>query len=137
MQSDRIFIKLTNDEIKLNDLNLKNESIGASVIFVGSTRNFNNQRQVIKLEYSSYEPMAIKLLRELANEASELFELLAVHIVHRIGTVVAGEASVLIICASAHRKNCLRAADWLMDQIKLKVPIWKKEFYSETEYVWL
>jgi molybdopterin converting factor subunit 1 len=109
---------------------------GAIATFVGSTRNENSGRRVLRLEYEAYEPMALSEMRKLAAEAGERFGIIRAAITHRIGVVEIGEASVAIAVASAHRAEAFSACRFLIDRIKEIVPIWKKEHFEGGE-IWV
>jgi molybdopterin synthase catalytic subunit len=102
---------------------------GAVVTFVGTTRNENAGRRVRRLEYEAFASMATKEMRRLAAEATRRWRLRKVAMVHRIGVVPVGEASVAIAVASGHRGETFEACRWLIDRLKEIVPIWKKEHY--------
>ncbi|KAJ3000972.1 hypothetical protein HDV02_000041 [Globomyces sp. JEL0801] len=89
-------------------------------------------KEVTKLAYEAYEPMAIKVMTDIANKARELYtDLIGTAIIHRLGVVEPTQASILVVTTSAHRKPAIQALDWLMDELKAKVPIWKKEIYMD------
>ena len=88
-------------------------------------------KTVIQLEYESYIPMAEKVLSNIIYEARTKWALTKVAIYHRIGTVPVGETSVIIAASSIHRKESLHAVEWLINRLKEKAPIWKKEVYSD------
>lgn len=109
---------------------------GAVVLFAGIVRAENRGRRVRHLEYECYEPMAVKVLEQVAAGAREMFgaERLRVH--HRVGRVEIGEASVLVAVAAPHRGRAFDAARHTMDEIKRIVPIWKREVFEDGE-VWV
>ena len=102
---------------------------GAVVTFVGTTRDHNVGRRVLRLEYEAYERMARQEMRRLAKEAGKRWPLHRVAMVHRIGVVPVGEASVAIAVSAGHRTEAFEACHWLIDRLKEIVPIWKKEHY--------
>ncbi|MGA2650242.1 MAG: molybdenum cofactor biosynthesis protein MoaE [Terracidiphilus sp.] len=104
---------------------------GAVVIFDGIVRNHTRGRQTLHLDYEAYEEMAEKQMRELAAEARKRFGVRHVTIVHRLGRLLVGETSVLIVVASAHRAAAFEACRWLIDTLKKTVPIWKKETFVD------
>jgi len=79
------------------------------------------------IEYDAHEPMALKLLEALEVEARDRFRTHRVDITHRLGIVPVGEASVVVVVESAHRADAFAACSWVMDEIKKRIPIWKKE----------
>jgi molybdopterin synthase catalytic subunit len=109
----------------------KHGSDGAVVVFDGIVRNNTRGRQTLHLDYESYEEMALKQMNELAAQARERFGVRHVTIVHRLGRLLVGETSVLIVVASAHRAQAYEASRWLIDTLKKTVPIWKKESFVD------
>ena len=102
---------------------------GASVLFLGTTRNENSGRRVTRLEYEAFTDMAVREMRQLARQASRRWPLRRVAMIHRIGVVPVGEASVGIAVSAGHRGEAFDACHWLIDRLKEIVPIWKKEHY--------
>jgi len=102
---------------------------GATVLFLGTTRNQNAGRRVTRLEYEAYDRMARREMRELAREARRRWPVRRVAMVHRIGVVPVGEASVAIAVSAGHRAEAFTACHWLIDRLKEIVPIWKKEHF--------
>jgi MoaE-MoaD fusion protein len=109
----------------------KHGSDGAVVVFDGIVRDNTRGRQTLHLDYEAYEEMALKQMQELAAEARKRFGVRHVSIVHRLGRLVVGETSVLIVVASAHRAQAYEASRWLIDTLKKTVPIWKKETFVD------
>ena len=110
---------------------------GAVVLFAGTTRDHHQGRRVARLAYEAYEPMALAALEQLEREACGRFAIASCRIVHRLGEVPIGEASVLVAVAAAHRAAAFDACRWAMDELKRAVPIWKKEFYAEGGEEWV
>jgi molybdopterin converting factor subunit 1 len=110
---------------------LKRGEDGAAVVFEGVVRNQTRGRQTLYLEYEAYEEMALQQMDALAEQALKDFAIRDVVLVHRLGRLEIGETSVLIIVASAHRAAAFDACRWLIDTLKRKVPIWKKEYFSD------
>ncbi|MFQ5840372.1 MAG: molybdenum cofactor biosynthesis protein MoaE [Candidatus Methylomirabilales bacterium] len=100
---------------------------GAVATFVGVVRNHSRGRTVSYLEYEAYAEMAIPKMREIAAESSQKWEIAAVAIVHRVGHLEVGEASVVIAIAAPHRRAALDACAYTIERLKEIVPIWKKE----------
>lgn len=110
---------------------IKRPEDGAVAVFEGIVRNHSRNRRTLYLEYEAYEPMALKQLEELAEQARAQFAVREIAIVHRLGRLEIGEASVLIVVASAHRGAAFDACRWLIDTLKKTVPIWKKEHFED------
>jgi molybdopterin synthase catalytic subunit len=104
---------------------------GAIASFIGTTRDSFEGREVLRLEYEAYEPMAKKQIKHLIDQAKQQWTLASVVVVHRVGVVPVSEASIAIVCSSVHRVAALAAVSWLIDAIKAEVPIWKREVYAD------
>ncbi len=128
-----LFTTLTRERIDAEKLvaAAKDGADGAVVVFDGIVRNNTRGRQTLHLDYEAYEEMAAKQMAELAREARAKFGVRQVTIVHRLGRLVVGETSVLIVVASAHRGQAFEACRWLIDTLKKTVPIWKKETFMD------
>jgi MoaE-MoaD fusion protein len=121
---ERINTAAVLEKIKLGD-------DGAALVFEGTVRNNTRGRKTIYLDYEAYEAMALQQMEELAVQALDQFKIRDVAIVHRLGRLEIGETSVLIVVASAHRDAAYEASRWLIDTLKRKVPIWKKEYFVD------
>jgi molybdopterin synthase catalytic subunit len=104
---------------------------GAVCVFDGIVRDNTRGRRTLHLDYEAYEEMALEQMRGLAAEAVRRFGVRDVALVHRLGRLVVGETSVLIVVASAHRAAAFDACEWLIDTLKRTVPIWKKEQFVD------
>lgn len=109
---------------------------GATVTFIGTTRDHNEDRRVIRLEYEAYPEMALAEMRKIGEEAKQRWPIKQVAIVHRIGVVPLGEASVVIAVSAGHRHAAFEASHFAIDRLKEVVPIWKKEHFDGGE-VWI
>ena len=110
---------------------------GAVVLFLGTTREFTHGRRTESLDYECYPEMAEKKLSELETEARRRWPLTGCSIVHRLGHLVPGEASVAIAISSPHRGVAFEAGQWLIDTIKQVVPIWKQENWANGTSEWV
>ena len=110
---------------------------GAVALFLGTTRDHHRGRRVVRLAYEAHEPMARAALGRLAAAAARRWGAARCHIVHRLGEVPIGEASVAVIVTAAHRASAFDACRWAMDTLKRTVPIWKKEFFAEGDAEWV
>ena len=122
---------LTRAPIDLQALHATAPCDGALCLFVGVVRDENAGRRVLWLEYEAYEEMALPLLGEIADEARRRWPITEVHLVHRLGRLEIGEASVAVAVASPHRAEAFAACRYVIDTLKATVPIWKKEFYAD------
>lgn len=109
---------------------------GATCTFLGTTRDHNDGRAVTELEYEAYPEMAIAEMRKIGDEARRRWPIAHIAIVHRIGVVPLGEASVVIAVSAAHRRAAFEACHFAIDRLKEVVPIWKKERFDGGE-VWI
>jgi molybdopterin synthase catalytic subunit len=110
---------------------MKADGDGAVCVFDGIVRDNTRGRQTLYLDYEAYREMALEQMRRLAAQAVAQFGVRDVAIVHRLGRLAVGETSVLIGVASAHRAAAFDACRWLIDTLKTKVPIWKKETFAD------
>lgn len=110
---------------------------GANVLFVGTTRGITEDVVTLGLEYEAHESLALSVLRDLADEAVRLHALARCAVVHRLGAVPVGSASVAVATSAAHRREAFAAAEWLMEQIKRAVPIWKREEAEDGSQTWI
>jgi molybdopterin synthase catalytic subunit len=99
---------------------------GATVDFWGVVRRVEDGREIEGIEYESHRDMAEHQLRQIAKQAAEKFRLQVVIIHHRIGFIVVGEPSLFLRVASPHREEAFRASQWIVTELKKKVPIWKR-----------
>jgi len=109
------------------------ERAGAIATFTGTVRRQSRGREVTQLEYEAYAEMAEDVMAQLAHALQERYELCAVAIHHRVGTLGIGEASVVIAVAAPHRQDALAACKDAIDTLKQTVPLWKKEIYEGGE----
>ena len=109
------------------------ERAGAVATFTGTVRRQSRGREVTRLEYEAYAEMAEDVMAQLARDLHERYELCAVAIHHRVGTLGIGEASVAVAVSAPHRQNALAACKDAIDTLKETVPLWKKEVYEGGE----
>jgi molybdopterin synthase catalytic subunit len=129
-------VRLVREPIALEALHPTEPWDGALCLFVGVVRNENGGRPVRHLEYEAYEEMALPVMEEIEAEVRARWPVTEVRLVHRLGRIEIGEASVAVAVSSAHRGEAFEACRYAIDTLKAKVPIWKKEFYAEGE-AWL
>lgn len=111
---------------------------GAHSIFLGQIRKDEKEGASTEaIEYSAYEEMANKVIAEIREEAFEKWDLACLHVYHSIGRVNLGEVSLMVMVSSAHRRPVFGALEYLVDEIKDRVPIWKKEIYSDGSHKWI
>lgn len=131
--ADEPYVRIVHERIAPHSIipPLEKPEDGAIVIFDGVVRNHSRGRRTRYLEYEAYEPMALRLMEELAVEARRTFAVRNVMLVHRLGHLDIGESSVLIAVFSAHRAPAFEACRWIIDTLKKTVPIYKKEFFED------
>lgn len=130
-------------EVNENTLNLmdiynrvKGDSYGGISIFVGTTRNNFDGKEVVKLEYEAHNTMAEKEMNKICHEIRQRWKVGNIAIVHRVGVVPVSESSVVIAVSSEHRKEAIEAVDFGINTLKAAVPIWKKEVYRDGGSSW-
>jgi molybdopterin synthase catalytic subunit len=111
--------------------------MGAVVTFAGVVRDNFGGRRTARLQYEAYEAMAVGVLGQIAADAQTRFGTGPIAVHHRVGTLEIGETAVLVVVASAHRHAAFEAAEWIMDRVKEKAPIWKKEIWADGEEEWV
>lgn len=121
---------------ELNDL-LDGNQFGAKVVFEGQVRKNNHGKEVVSVAYDTFEPLALKTLRAIAEETLELASDMRVVMWHRQGNLKVGETSVWIGVSTVHRAECYEASRKLIEELKARAPIWKKEVYVDGETEWL
>lgn len=104
---------------------------GAVLLFLGIVREENDGRPVTGMRYDAYDTMADRVLAEIAKEAVDRFGVTELAAVHRTGELEIGETSVAIAVSTPHRADAFSACRYLIDELKLRLPIWKKEHYVE------
>ena len=109
---------------------------GAVVTFLGTVRGHSKGKEVLYLEYDSYQEMAEKKLREIGEEIAARWNLRDIAICHRVGRVAVGEIGLVIAIGAPHRKEAFAACQYAVNRLKEIVPIWKKEVFADGE-VWV
>lgn len=130
-----IDIRITEDTLDITEcLTLAQDlSSGGISTFIGTVRNVTKNKPVIRLEYECYQPMAVKEIRKIIDQAIELFSVRNIVVHHRIGILFPGEAAVIIVVSDGHRDAVFDACRYIIDTIKKTVPIWKKEIFEDGE----
>ena len=118
---------------------IKSSAYGASIIFTGTVRNINENKEVIGMTYDSHDELVLKSFEEIYKETAERLKILdkAVFIEHVKGYVELGETSIIIAVACKHRDQAYILSRYIIEEIKKKSPIWKKEHYKNQESQWL
>jgi molybdopterin synthase catalytic subunit len=116
---------------------LSTPEAGACVTFEGWVRNHNEGKEVLWLEYEAYDQMAVAEGRKILEQALVQFDILEVLCVHRVGRLKIGDIAVWVGVSACHRKAAFAACEKIMDEIKSRVPIWKKEHYADGNADWV
>ena len=116
---------------------LANAGAGGFCSFEGWVRNLNDGRTVDRLEYEAYEPLVVSEGLRVLDEAREKFPFLEARCVHRTGMLEIGDLAVWVGVASAHREEAFKACRYIIDELKVRLPIWKKEHYVDGDSGWV
>lgn len=130
---------ISNNPINSEELRKKmsNFSAGAFVCFEGWVRNYNEGKEVLLLEYEAYEKLALNEANKIFDEAKNKFDIYDIVCVHRIGSLEIGDIAVWVGVNSAHRGASFDACEYVIDNIKVRLPIWKKEHYIDGNSGWV
>lgn len=113
------------------------KDIGAHSIFLGQIRNdVIEGQEVVAIEYSSYEEMALEKMQTIREQIFEKYSLTCMHVYHSLGMVHTGEISLIVFTSSIHRKEAIEACAEIVEHIKNELPIWGKEIFAAGDYVW-
>jgi adenylyltransferase/sulfurtransferase len=116
---------------------LEDKACGGICVFEGRVRTHNEGKEVASLSYECYQGMALRQMSLLREEALRRWKLGKAVLAHRVGPIPIGDEAVFIGVASAHRAEAFEACRFLIDEVKLKVPIWKKETYASGDFAWV
>jgi molybdopterin synthase catalytic subunit len=127
------------ESLNVNGLrqSLVNPKSGAVVAFEGLVRNHNDGREVLALSYEGHESLALKEAAKIIDEAKRCFEIYDVVCVHRLGDLAVGDLAVWVGVSAAHRGAAFGACQYVIDEVKARVPIWKKETYTDGSSGWV
>ena len=134
-----IYVDVTESPIDERDLRARvgDASDGAVLLFLGTVRDHNDGRPVERLHYDTSRDMALRELRAIADAAAARAGTDRIAVVHRTGTLEIGEVSLAVAVSSPHRAEAFDAARWIIEEIKARVPVWKKEHYADAKPEWL
>ena len=126
-------IKITEKPIDIQKVINTASSLGAGAVnvFIGTVRNTAHGKNVLWLEYEAYESMAVSEIRKIIDEAANRWPLLGWGVSHRVGTLKPGEVSVVVAVSSPHRQQSFEACQFIIDTLKEKAPIFKKEIFED------
>ncbi len=128
-------IKITEKPIDVQKVIEAASALGAGGlnVFIGTVRNTTKNKSVRWLEYECYEGMAVVEIKKIVDETSSRWNLLGHAISHRVGTLKPGEIAVVVAVSTPHRKESFEACQFIVDELKAKAPIWKKEVFEDGE----
>eukprot|EP01032_Pedospumella_encystans_P035760 gene35760-40453_t len=131
-------VSMSRNTLDLNALisSARSPSAGAVTSFFGTTRDTFEGKDVTHLEYEAYPEMALASMLDICARAREHWPLLTMIMQHKLGACPISDVSIAIIVSSVHRKESLAAVDFAINELKDKVPIWKKEYYNEGDSKW-
>lgn len=131
-------ISVQKEKIEVADTieSLRTPEAGAIVTFQGTVRRFSGDIEVTRLYYEAYREMAVKSIKQIADEAKERFGIIDYSIIHRIGDIDLTEDSVIVSVSSEHREEAFSACKFIIDRIKNETPIWKKDIAVSGEATW-
>ncbi|MBC7466979.1 MAG: molybdenum cofactor biosynthesis protein MoaE [Bdellovibrio sp.] len=135
-----IQVDMINEVIDLNKIltGLNPSEHGAQIIFSGAVRNHNEGKKVLAVSYDAHQVLAKNIFQQISEEAQNKWGPdLSIYLVHRLGRLEVGEVSVVIIVSSRHRDASFQGSRYLIEQLKIRAPIWKKEHYAEGDSEWL
>jgi molybdopterin synthase catalytic subunit len=116
---------------------MSNPRAGALVVFEGWVRNHHEGKDVLKLEYEAYEALCLKEAKKIESECFEQFDILDLNCVHRSGECQIGDIAVWVGASAEHRSDAFKACEYYINHLKVRLPIWKKETFTEGEPVWV
>lgn len=130
---------LTESPIKVDPLvdHVRAPDRGGIAIFLGLVRDHHRGRGVLGLDYSAYGPMAEQVIAEIIREAEGKWSRAAVAVEHRIGALTIGDTAVAVVAAAAHRGEAFEACRYVIEELKKRVPVWKKEFFADGTVEWV
>jgi molybdopterin synthase catalytic subunit len=124
-------------EVSLLLSEVASPTCGASSVFLGTVRDVNDSRPVSGIDYSAYDAMAVNEMHRIVDECAARFGVERIVIEHRLGFLALGEVSVAIVVAHPHREPALDAMRYLIEELKKRVPIWKREHYVDGTREWI
>lgn len=132
-------IALTHEVIDYTALteHVRSNQAGAVVLFLGTVREMTGDRQTLALDYDAYPEMALQQMQELVDETQNRWPVTGVGVVHRLGHLELGDISVAVAVSAPHRGQAFEAGRYLIDELKIRVPVWKKENWADGSTEWV
>ncbi|KAK5660698.1 hypothetical protein OQA88_12062 [Cercophora sp. LCS_1] len=136
--SPSVYVALTPDPLSYTTIidRVRSPSAGAIVLFAGTTRDTFNSKPVKELQYTAYNPLALRTMHTIGSTLLTKHSLTSIAMIHRLGVVPIGEESILIAVSSPHRQAAWRAGEEALEECKAKVEVWKREEFEGEEGVW-
>lgn len=137
---EKIHVAITREELSVQRAieSCRSEGCGAEILFLGTVRNINDGRRVDAVNYDGHRVLGENILREICVEVREKWgDGLNLFVEHRLGRLNVGEVSLIIHVTSPHRDSAYLSSRYIIEQIKVRLPVWKEEVYAEGEAVWL
>ncbi|KAL8413889.1 hypothetical protein RB594_005214 [Gaeumannomyces avenae] len=137
-QEDMCYVALTSDHLDVQAVmdRVRSPEAGAIVVFVGTTRDNFDGKAVKELQYSAYNPVALRSMMSISKATLERHGLKGIAMVHRLGVVPVGEDSIAIAVSAPHRQAAWRAGEEALEECKARVEVWKREEFEDGEGVW-
>ncbi|KAI0119110.1 Molybdopterin biosynthesis MoaE [Daldinia grandis] len=138
LKEDACYVALTHDYLNVNNVmdRVRSPQAGAIVMFAGTTRDNFGGKPVKELQYSAYSALALRTMLSICKEIHTEYGLIAIAMVHRLGTVPIGEESILIAVSAPHRQAAWQAGERALEDCKERVEVWKREEFEGEEGVW-
>lgn len=136
----KISVKVTNEKINASDVlsQMVNPSCGGEILFLGKVRNHNLGKKVLGVSYDAFAPLTEKIFTQLCQEAQAQWgQELDIVLIHRVGRLDIGDISVAIAVDSKHRDEAYQASRYVIEELKVRAAIWKKEHYEDGDSEWL
>lgn len=132
-------VSLTHEVIDYHSLTetVRTPLAGAVVLFLGTVREMTGERQTLALDYEAYPEMALQQMRLLVDEVCQKWPVQKIRLIHRLGHLELGEISVAAALSTPHRRQAYEAGQFLIDELKVRVPIWKKENWADGSTEWV
>ncbi len=138
VKTEKIWIEITESSLKIADACtfVNDEQCGAVNMFIGTVRNYFENRPVKGIEYHGYPEMGEKVLEKIVSEAQFRWDVKKTVVHHRLGKLELKEASVVVAVSTGHRNEAYDACRFIMEEIKKDLPVWKKELYADESSLW-
>ncbi|KAI1211800.1 Molybdopterin biosynthesis MoaE [Annulohypoxylon truncatum] len=138
IKEDGCYVALTDQHLSVNNVmdRVRSPQAGAIVMFAGTTRDNFGGKPVKELQYSAYNPLALRTMLSICKEIRDKHGLISIAMIHRLGIVPIGEESIIIAVSASHRQAAWRAGEQALEDCKERVEVWKREEFDGEEGVW-